>query len=131
MGRATVLYDADCGFCRWSLRKILWWDRHRRLRPVALQSPEADRLLPDMDPQTRMGSWHLVDPNGRTHSAGDAVAPLLRLLPGGRPLARVAATFPGATRRAYRWVSSHREGLAKLVGSRACAIQPKDSSGPD
>lgn len=45
MERAVILFDDDCGFCRWSLSKILAWDRLGRLRPVALQSPEADDLL--------------------------------------------------------------------------------------
>jgi predicted DCC family thiol-disulfide oxidoreductase YuxK len=125
MERATVLYDADCGFCRWSMDKILWWDRRRRLRPVPLQSTEADTLLPaDMDPQTRMASWHLVTDGGHAYSAGAAAAPLLRLLPGGRPVAAVAATFPRTTQRVYRWVTHHRDRLAKLVGAKACSVDP-------
>ncbi len=36
----AILYDADCGFCKWSLDKVLLWDRRGRLRPVAIQSPE-------------------------------------------------------------------------------------------
>ena len=42
MPSGIVLYDADCGFCRWSLGKLLAWDRRRLLRPVALQDPEAE-----------------------------------------------------------------------------------------
>ena len=42
---SPVLYDADCGFCRWCLAQLLRLDRHGRLRPVALQDPEADLLL--------------------------------------------------------------------------------------
>lgn len=106
--QAVLLYDADCGFCRWSLRKVLAWDRRGRLRPVALQEPEAGRLLPGLHQEQRMASWHLVGPGGRVHSGGDAAAPLLRLLPGGRPLAALAAAFPGLTRRAYRWVADNR-----------------------
>ena len=48
MERHVVLYDADCGFCRWSLDKILRWDRCRQLRAVAIQSEEGDRLLAGM-----------------------------------------------------------------------------------
>ena len=44
---------------------------------------EADRLLGGMSGERKMGSWHLVTPDGRIHSAGAAVAPLARLLPGG------------------------------------------------
>ncbi|MGH3029526.1 MAG: thiol-disulfide oxidoreductase DCC family protein [Gaiellaceae bacterium] len=101
-GQPRELFRPICGFCRWSLGKILAWDRYGRLRPVALQDSEADALLPGMDPERKMASWHLVTPNGRVHSAGAAFPPLLRLLPGGRPLAAVAATFPGLTERGYR-----------------------------
>ncbi|MFI5027407.1 MAG: hypothetical protein ACHQCF_00315 [Solirubrobacterales bacterium] len=42
--QAAVLYDRDCGFCRWSLDKVLAWGRDR-LRPVKIQSEEGARLL--------------------------------------------------------------------------------------
>jgi predicted DCC family thiol-disulfide oxidoreductase YuxK len=115
--RAALLYDADCGFCRWSLAKILAWDRHDRLRPVALQDSEADTLLPGMDPEQRMDSWHLVTPDGRVHSAGAAFPPLFRLLPGGRPLAVLTAAFPALTERGYRWVARNRGALGRRLRS--------------
>ena len=103
-----MLYDRDCGFCRWSLSKLLAWDRRGRLRPVALQDPEADRLLAGMGEEERMGSWHLAEPGGEVRSAGAAFEPLLRELPGGRPLAAIAARAPRLTERAYRFVSGNR-----------------------
>jgi predicted DCC family thiol-disulfide oxidoreductase YuxK len=115
VGQATILYDADCGFCKWSLAKVLALDRRRALRPVALQDPEADRLLGGMDEERKMASWHLVEAGGRIHSAGAAVGPLFRLLRWGRPVAAVAEAFPRTTERVYRWVADHRGALAKLV----------------
>ncbi len=115
MTRAAILYDADCGFCKWSLGLFLKWDRHGRLRPVALQDPEADLLLGAMDEDTRMASWHLVMPGGAVHSAGRAVEPLMRLLPGGRPFAALARATPGLTDRAYALVARHRTPLGRLV----------------
>jgi predicted DCC family thiol-disulfide oxidoreductase YuxK len=114
MASATLLYDSDCGFCRWSLGKVLAWDRSGRLRPLALQSQEADRLLPGMPEDRRMSSWHLVDDAG-VHSAGAGIAPLLRLLPGGSSLAALAERTPRAMERAYRWVAGHRSLWGKLV----------------
>ena len=96
--RWTVLYDRDCGFCRWSLAQLLALDRRRRLRPVALGTPEADALLADLTPEQRAASWHLVSPDGRRWSAGAAAPPLLRLLPGGRLPAAVACAGPGHDR---------------------------------
>lgn len=115
MLRPTVLYDRDCGFCRWCLAKLLAWDRRGCLRPLPLQGPEAERLLAGMGEEERMGSWHLVDERGEVRSAGGALAPLLRLLPGGRAPARLAEALPGATARAYRWVAAHRGPLGRLL----------------
>ena len=92
---ATVLYDQDCGFCRWSMAKILAWDRRGALRPVALQGPEADRLLPGMDPETKMASWHLLGPDGRVHSAGAAAAPRFVSSPVADPWRRWPVPCPG------------------------------------
>lgn len=125
MERTTILYDADCGFCRWSMDKLLKWDRRRLLRPVALQDSEADRLLGSMPEEGKMASWHLVTPEGRVISGGTAAGPILRLLPGGRPFAAVVSAFPGLTERTYRWVSQHRDLMARVVGTRACAVDPK------
>jgi predicted DCC family thiol-disulfide oxidoreductase YuxK len=107
-----ILYDADCGFCRWSLGVLLAWDRRGALRPVALQDAEAEQLLWELPAAERMESWHLV-------TAGAAAGPLLRRLPGGRPLAALLARFPNATERAYRWVADHRSALSRVVPRRA------------
>lgn len=117
--RPIVLYDRDCGFCRWALAKLLAWDRRERLRPLALQDPEAERLLAGMDEQERMGSWHLAVPGGEVASAGAAFEPLLRELPGGRPLAALAARAPGLTERAYRLVSGNRTPLGRRLSEPA------------
>ena len=112
----VILYDSDCGFCKWSLDKILLWDRRGRLRPVAIQSPEGQELLAGVDPAARLDSWHLVGPGGELSSAGAGAAPLAQVLPAGRPLAFLFDRFPRTTDRAYRWVAGHRDRLARLVG---------------
>jgi predicted DCC family thiol-disulfide oxidoreductase YuxK len=128
MKSAVLLYDSDCGFCRWSVDKVLAWDRGGRVRPMELQDPEADSLLGGMEEDVKMGSWHLVMPDGRVYSAGAAAAPLLRLLPGGKPLAAVLASFPGVTDRAYRTVARNRDRFGRLVGQTACAVDPRRRS---
>ncbi len=109
-----LIYDSDCGFCRWCLGKVLAWDRRRVIRPVALGTEEANRLLGDMPRDEQFSSWHLVDDDG-LHSAGAGFPPLLRRLPGGRPFAAVAGRFPGATERGYRFVSGNRGLWGKVV----------------
>ncbi len=110
-----VLYDGDCGLCKWLLAWLLRWDREGRLRPIALQRPEADVLLTDLDPAERMASWHLVSPGGKRVSAGPALPTLLGLLPGGRLPAAVFGRFPRLTNAGYRWVATHRVGISRFV----------------
>lgn len=112
---AALLYDRDCGFCRCALRLVLAWDRAGRLRPVALQDAEAERLLPGLDEGQRMDSWHLVLGDGSRRSAGRALAPLLRRLPLGVPLAALADAFPALIETGYRAVSNHRAELHRLL----------------
>jgi predicted DCC family thiol-disulfide oxidoreductase YuxK len=118
-GDWTVLYDADCGFCRWALARVLALDRNRRLRPLALGTPTANALLADLTPEQRAASWHLVAPDGRRWSAGAAAPPLLRLLPGGGGAAWALAAAPALTERAYRWVAEHRSLLGRAIPDSA------------
>ena len=118
MARALILYDDDCGLCQWLLAWFLRWDRAHKLQPIALQSSQAENLLADLEPEQRMASWHLVS-DGERRSAGAALPPLLRLLPGGRPVAALFAHLPQLTERGYRWVADHRSALGKLVPDRA------------
>jgi len=117
--QAAVLYDDECGFCKWSLDKILAWDRRRALRPVAIQCEEGARLLAGMPESERLDSWHLALASGELHSGGAAAAPLVEMLAGGRPLAFLLRRFPRLTDRAYRLVAEHREWFARLVRADA------------
>jgi predicted DCC family thiol-disulfide oxidoreductase YuxK len=124
MARATVIYDADCGFCKFSLALLLSWDRQSTgregaLRPLPLGTAEAVRLLADLTLEQREGSWHLVDESGRRNSAGAALAPALALLPGGRGPAALVARMPHVTERAYRWVVDHRSLLGRFIPTPA------------
>ena len=116
---ATLLYDRDCGFCRWCLGKVLAWDRRGSIRPVAIQSEEADRLLAGMPEQERLASWHLVEQNGTVRSAGEAFPRLFQLLPAAPPLAALTARAPRATDRAYRWVAGNRARWGRVVSDGA------------
>jgi predicted DCC family thiol-disulfide oxidoreductase YuxK len=116
---AIVIYDSDCGFCKFSLALLLAWDRSGALRPLPLGRAEADQLLAALTPDRRNASWHLIDEDGRRHSAGAALAPALTLLPGGRAPATLVARAPQITEAAYRWVADHRGFLGRFVPARA------------
>jgi predicted DCC family thiol-disulfide oxidoreductase YuxK len=117
--RWTVLYDEDCGFCRWSLGVLLRADHRCQLQPVALQSPDAQAPLADLPPEERMASWHLISPAGDRSSAGAALPALLALLPGGRLPAAGLARIPGLDERGYRWVAEHRSWFGRVIPARA------------
>jgi predicted DCC family thiol-disulfide oxidoreductase YuxK len=119
-----LLYDRDCGFCRWSADRLLRLERRHELEAIAIQSSEGRDLLSSMTPQDRLASWHLRSPDGRIWSSGEAVPVLLRLLPGGKGPAWVAARFPRTVDRLYRFVARNRSTLGRLVGARACAVDP-------
>lgn len=115
MNRHVLLYDRDCGFCRWSTGWLLRLDRARRLEPVAIQDPRGCELLADLDHEERLDSAHLVDPAGERFSAGAIAAPALRQLPGGGPLAALADRLPGVVKRSYRFVARNRSRFGRLV----------------
>lgn len=66
-----------------------------------------------MDEERKLASWHLVTADGKVYSAGAAFPPLLRLLPGGRPLAALTAAFPRLTERGYQHVARTRGPLPR------------------
>jgi predicted DCC family thiol-disulfide oxidoreductase YuxK len=114
-----LLYDRDCGFCRVSVALILAWDRHRRIRPVEIQSDEGERLLGGLSPEQRLESAHVIEGEGLVRSGGAAAAPVLDRLPGGAPLARLARRIPGTVDRWYRFVADHRPAFGRPLPQRA------------
>jgi predicted DCC family thiol-disulfide oxidoreductase YuxK len=116
-----VFYDRDCGFCAWALSWLLRWDRAGALRPVAIQSAEGARALSELPEELRLASWHSRDEHGRVRSGSVALPGLLVRLPGGGPLAVLAARAAGLSERSYAWVASHRTGLSRFVPARSKA----------
>jgi predicted DCC family thiol-disulfide oxidoreductase YuxK len=112
-----VLYDADCGFCRWSVDVLLRHDPRGRLRPVAISSPEGERLLGALPRDRRESSAHVVTPDGRIWSGGDAVTPIVAALRGPRA-GRLAWALRAPLRLGYRAIASQRSVLGRLVGDR-------------
>ena len=122
--RTAVLYDADCGFCRWSADVLRRWDRRGLLRFAPLASDEATELLASLDREVRFASWHVVTGDGSVYSAGAALPELLLRLPGGSAPAALARRMPHATDRAYRILAANRDRLGRMLGVRACAVDP-------
>ena len=96
-----LLYDADCGLCKFVVARVL--EVNHRVRPLALQDPRAAALLPGLDKEERMRSFHIVDSSGGVYSAGAGLARLCPFLP-----SRLAD-------RLYWLVAGNRERLGKLI----------------
>jgi predicted DCC family thiol-disulfide oxidoreductase YuxK len=120
----ALLYDRDCGFCKLAVRGVMRLDRDERLRPVAIQSEEGERLLTEVPVERRLDSWHLVTPGGTVISGAEAAAPLARLLPGGTVGARAMRRYPEATERTYGWIARNRGRLGRL-GLRSRSAPPE------
>ena len=113
--RAIVLYDHDCGFCRWTLGLLLAWDRGRRLWPAPIEGPIGERWLVGMPVGERLASWHLVEEGGAVSSAGAGLGVVLEYVPGGTVVARPLRLVPGVVERAYRFVADHRSAFSRFV----------------
>jgi predicted DCC family thiol-disulfide oxidoreductase YuxK len=101
-----LLYDADCGVCKFILARVIELDRAGRYRPLALQDPRAAELLPDLSEEQRLQSFHIVDADGTVHSAGDGLAELVPLLD---------RAPRGVAERAYWLVAGNRSTLGRLI----------------
>ncbi|MEX0753717.1 MAG: DCC1-like thiol-disulfide oxidoreductase family protein [Actinomycetota bacterium] len=123
--RLVMLYDEDCGLCRWITDRVLDWDRRGRVRAAPIQGAEGDRLLAAIPPERRIGSMHAVRTDGTVTSAGRAVASVLHEVPLGEPFAWLADRAPSLTERLYRLAADHRTRLGGVVGAEACAVDPQ------
>jgi predicted DCC family thiol-disulfide oxidoreductase YuxK len=111
-----VFYDEDCGYCRWSVAKLLRFDRDRRLRLIAIQSPEGERLLVAIPPELRLASAHLIDSDGRLYSGGEAAAPIAAALPSLAPAAPLLRQLSRPVNAGYNLIAANREKVGRLVG---------------
>lgn len=114
-----VLYDADCGFCRWAMAWALGHDPRRPLVAVPIQSQLGAQLLEDLSPSERLDAAHVVRDDGGRESGGAAAAEVLGALPRTRALGRLARRLPATTAALYGLVAAHRHGFGRFVGAEA------------
>ena len=114
-----VLYDGDCGFCRWAIAWAIRRDDERVLDVAPIQSDIGERFLSHLAPAERLESAHVVDGDGHVHSGGRAAHELLSALPSTRLLARLTGLSPRVTDGVYAFVARHRTGFSRLVPAGA------------
>lgn len=126
--RLTVLYDADCGFCCWSVAQLAALDRRRRLEYVPLQHaadhPERPALVELASAHDLREVIHVVRPDGAVRAGGGAMLEILDALPAGwllRPWARLPG-IEAIVDRAYRWVARRRSLFSRLLSRSGTAV---------
>ena len=126
-GTLTVLYDGTCVLCSRSKAKLETWRTAGAIRFLALQSPEARALVPDMDEKAYMGAMHVVE-NGKIHSAHEGWYRIMRLAP--LPLALGAALTPTFIARPfYAWIARNRyRWFGKICEGGTCRVHPMKNS---
>ena len=118
----TVLYDADCGVCRETIRHLRKWDRERRLEFLPLQTAARcgrPNIAAVAARDALADAVHVVEEStGRVVPGGPAALAVIRALPGGWIL-RPWTSLPSTTLAAdvvYRVASRHLDRLAWFTG---------------
>src|SRR5256712_9976068 len=99
-GPYVLLYDRDCGICSALSRWIHRVDLRRRIRFESIQSGRA--LLTGIPEERMLDAWHIVTPDGRVTTGGDAVPTLVGAFPIGAGLGRLLAGSSGLMRQVPR-----------------------------
>ncbi len=120
--RWTLVFDGECGFCRRSIELLRRWDKAGRLSFVPFQDSGALAPLPKIPRAELEEAMHLVGPAGGVLKGASALPAILRLVPGGAPLALLCRVpgVPGLLGRAYRQIARNRHRLA--CGSSTCTL---------
>ena len=127
LGRAILLFDGECAFCRKCvgiLKRLDWLKRieSRDARDVANIPPCAEPLVP----QKLLDEMHVVTPDGmRAYAGYRAIRWLSWRVPPLWPLAPLMY-LPGALwlgTRMYRWIARNRFKLVPCEHG-ACRVNP-------
>lgn len=125
--RYVLLFDRDCGICSAFSRWVHAADLRRRVDIRAIQT--AAHLFPGVPRERIFGAFHVVAPDGRVTTGGDAVPTLVEAFPAGAGLATIlrgSATLTSAVHASYRFLSRFRERLVCRLEPSA----PSAGSGP-
>ena len=118
----VLLYDRDCGICSAVSRWIRALDWRRRIR---LQSIQSSRSILVGIPEDRMlDALHVVSPDGRVTTGGDAVPTLIGAFPIGAGVERIlrgSAALMGVVHRFYGFLTRFRDRLV-------CRLEPAGTS---
>ena len=116
MAAYVLLYDRDCGICSALGRWIRAADLRGRIRVRTIQSSRG--LLRGIPDDRILDAFHIVSPDGRVTTGGDAVPTLIEAMPMGAGLGRIlrsSSALMAAVHRFYRILTRFRERLVCRV----------------
>jgi predicted DCC family thiol-disulfide oxidoreductase YuxK len=104
--RPTLIFDSECDFCRRHVRRVMSWDRRRRLCYLPLQDAFATELSGRKREELGI-AVHLVRPDGVVFAGAAAVREAFSYLPGGS-IPKAVLSLPGIMPMAaslYAWIA--------------------------
>jgi predicted DCC family thiol-disulfide oxidoreductase YuxK len=120
-----ILYDGECRLCatvaRWA--RAVHPRRRIQIRPIQ----EAGDLLGGLPAERALSAVHVVTPDGRVTTGGDAVPAMIEAFPAGGGLAHLVRDSPAImtyVRRAYGLVMRVRDVLTCRVDASASSAGP-------
>lgn len=116
-----LLYDAECGFCRWSVARLLVADKNTRLLPITIQSPEGQELLSEVPKAARLATAHCVTPDGHVHSGGAAYSTVAAEVPALRITKPLADGLPSVVNLGYELVAGNRSFFGRWMTPKRLA----------
>ena len=121
----TVLYDAECDFCRHTAHVLRTLDSHRRLRFRPLQ--DVAGLCAEVPPRAvLMKRLHVLDGGGAWYAGGDAMVRIAAELPALASLT-IVARLPGADAvidSFYGLIAAHRGAISRWLRLDRCRFAP-------
>ena len=124
-GGLTVLYDAECDFCRHTAHVLRTLDARRRLHLRPLQEFVADdSLAPPL--ASLLARLHVRDGDGTWFAGGLAVTRIAAEIPLLSPLG-IVGRVPGiemGVDAAYRFVADHRDVVGRWLKVEGCPFVP-------
>jgi len=113
---AQLLFDGDCGFCRYCVE----WIKSRGARGVEC-APFQSQLekFPQVPPEEFRKAVHFAGDDGEIVAGASAIYRVLERIPGGwfvfNWLYRRSNAFARWSERAYAWVASHRPTAYRIA----------------
>ncbi len=126
--QAQLIYDGQCGFCRWCIQKLLIMDLFGYLRKVDYQrSPNIEELHPSLNQYLCHSQLHLIEPSGKLYGGFFIFRRLCLKLPMLYPFIPIFY-FPGSGFMGpwvYRWVAKNRYlfHFSRVCKDNACFVR--------